>query len=216
MRHDRGNGFYANGHLEALNSSSRGRLSGMGMAPEGIENNDVIYELVTDAAWRDRQEDVEQYLENYCRARYGNYPDSMKEAWNLFRRTAYSNLKDHPRFNWQMKPGTRGCSVNTSEDFLKGLSLFVNTRGLEQSPLFRQDAVEMTAHYLGIRMNEAILAALEALDEQDMENTKNAWNISANTPFGRIPFWKGIPPGDCRAGYHLPGLTELLLRKKQV
>lgn len=30
----------------------------------------------------------------------------------------------------------------------------------------------MTAHYLGIRMNEAILAALEALDEQDMENTK--------------------------------------------
>ena len=32
--------------------------------------------------------------------------------------------------------------------------------------------VEMTAHYLGIRMNEAILAALEALDEQDMENTK--------------------------------------------
>lgn len=63
MRHDRGNGFYANGHLEALNSSSRGRLSGMGMAPEGIENNDVIYELVTDAAWRDRQEDVEQYLE---------------------------------------------------------------------------------------------------------------------------------------------------------
>lgn len=164
--------FYANGHLEALNSSSRGRLSGMGMAPEGIENNDVIYELVTDAAWRDRQEDVEQYLENYCRARYGNYPDSMKEAWNLFRRTAYSNLKDHPRFNWQMKPGTRGCSVNTSEDFLKGLSLFVNTRGLEQSPLFRQDAVEMTAHYLGIRMNEAILAALEALDEQDMENTK--------------------------------------------
>lgn len=144
----------------------------MGVAPERIENNDVIYELVTDAAWRDRQEDVEQYLENYCRARYGNYPDSMKEAWNLFRRTAYSNLKDHPRFNWQMKPGTRGCSVNTSEDFLKGLSLFVNTRGLEQSPLFRQDAVEMTAHYLGIRMNEAILTALEALDEQDMENTE--------------------------------------------
>ena len=54
--------FYANGHLEALNSPARGRLSGMGMAPEGIENNDVIYELITDAAWRNRQENVEQYL----------------------------------------------------------------------------------------------------------------------------------------------------------
>lgn len=113
-----------------------------------------------------------------------------------------------------MKPGTRGCSVNTSEDFLKGLSLFVNTRGLEQSPLFRQDAVEMTAHYLGIRMNEAILAALEALDEQDMENTKKCMEYFRKYALRRIPFWKGIPPGDCRAGYHLPGLTELLLRKK--
>lgn len=172
MRHDRSNGFYANGHLEALNSPARGRLSGMGMAPEGIENNDVIYELITDAAWRNRQENVEQYLENYCRARYGNYPDTLKEAWRLFRCTAYSNLKDHPRFNWQMKPGTRNCSVDTSEDFLRGLSLFVNTRGLEQSPLFLQDAVEMATHYLGIRMNEAIRAAQEALDEQDQENAE--------------------------------------------
>lgn len=206
--------FYANGHLEALNSPARGRLSGMGMAPEGIENNDVIYELITDAAWRNRQENVEQYLENYCRARYGNYPDTLKEAWRLFRCTAYSNLKDHPRFNWQMKPGTRNCSVDTSEDFLRGLSLFVNTRGLEQSPLFRQDAVEMAVHYLGIRMNEAIRAAQEALDEQDQENAENAWPISANTPFWQIPFWKGTPPGGCRAGYRLPGLTELLRRKK--
>lgn len=69
-----------------------------------------------------------------------------------------------------MKPGTRSCSVNVSEDFLRGLALFVNTRGLEQSPLFRQDDVEMAVHYLGIRMNEAIQAALEALDEQDQEN----------------------------------------------
>ena len=71
-----------------------------------------------------------------------------------------------------MKPGTRNCSVDTSEDFLRGLSLFVNTRGLEQSPLFLQDAVEMATHYLGIRMNEAIRAAQEALDEQDQENAE--------------------------------------------
>ncbi|WP_290565852.1 alpha-N-acetylglucosaminidase [Akkermansia sp.] len=188
--------FYANGHLEALNSSSKGRLAGMGMAPEGIENNDVIYELVTDAAWRNHQEDVEQYLENYCRARYGNYPDTLKEAWALLRRTAYSNLKDHPRFNWQMKPGTRSCSVNVSEDFLRGLVLFVNTRGLEQSPLFRQDAVEMAVHYLGIRMNEAIQAALEALDEQDQENAEKCMDyfrkyaLQADSLLEGHPTWR--------------------------
>lgn len=159
--------FYANGHLEALNSPLRGRLAGLGMAPEGVENNDVLYELITDAGWKGTRTDLTEWLDHYCTARYGACPPSMKQAWDLFRRTAYSELRDHPRFNWQLRPGARNCTMNTSEDFLKGLSLFVHTPGLEQSPFFRQDAIEMSVHYLGIRMFQASRAALEALDEQD-------------------------------------------------
>lgn len=188
--------FYANGHLEALNSPARGHLEGMGMAPEGTENNDVLYELVTDAAWRNHREDAALWLENYCKARYGGCPDSLKEAWTLFRRTAYSNLKDHPRFNWQMKPGTRRSSVDTSGEFLRGLALFVNTAGLEHSPLFRQDAVEMTAHYLGIRMHEAIQAALEALDVQDPKKAQKCmeyfrkYALQADAVLEGHPTWR--------------------------
>ena len=188
--------FYANGHLEALESASKGKLAGMGMAPEGIENNDVLYELVTDAAWRDRRENVEQWLENYCRARYGACPDSLKTAWSLFRSTAYSNLKDHLRFNWQLKPGARSSSVDASEDFLRGLALFVNTEGLEHSPLFRQDAVEMAVHYLGIRMHEAIQAALEALDEQNPEHAEKCmarfreYALQADALLESHPTWR--------------------------
>lgn len=40
--------FYANGHLEALSSVHKGNLVAHGLAPEGIENNEVLYELVTD------------------------------------------------------------------------------------------------------------------------------------------------------------------------
>ena len=52
--------FYANGHLEALNSPNRGRLFGFGMAPEGTENNEVVYEMICDAGWSSSEIDVKQ------------------------------------------------------------------------------------------------------------------------------------------------------------
>lgn len=186
--------FYANGHLEALASANR--PVGMGFAPEGIENNDVIYELLSDAAWRSDRLNLDQFLEHYCLNRYGSYPPSMKEAWSLFRRTAYSNLQDHPRFNWQMKPGTRSGTVNTDADFLRGLSLFVHSPGMEHSPLFRQDAIEMTVLFLGIRMQEAIRAALDALDRQDRETTVScmrrfrSYALEADSLLEAHPTWK--------------------------
>lgn len=69
---------------------------------------------------------------------------------------------------WQQAPGSRGgWAPLLNEEFLKGISMFVHTQGLEDSPLFRQDCIELTAHYLGARMAQAKKAALEALDEQD-------------------------------------------------
>ena len=59
--------FYANGHLEALSSPNKGNLIAHGMAPEGIENNEVLYELVCDAGWSAQKIDIHQWLEMYSR-----------------------------------------------------------------------------------------------------------------------------------------------------
>ena len=66
--------FYANGHLEALSSPDKGRLIAHGMAPEGIENNEVIYELLSDAGWSDKKIDIHEWLKEYSYNRYGSYP----------------------------------------------------------------------------------------------------------------------------------------------
>ena len=63
--------FYANGHLEALSSANKGRLLAHGMAPEGIENNEVIYELLSDAGWSDKETDIHGWLKEYSCNRYG-------------------------------------------------------------------------------------------------------------------------------------------------
>lgn len=45
-------GLFANNRLTVLQSPNKGRLCGYGMAPEGVESNEMVFELITDAEWK--------------------------------------------------------------------------------------------------------------------------------------------------------------------
>ena len=143
--------FYANGHLEALSSSNRGNLVAHGLAPEGIENNEVLYELVTDAGWSDHRMDVRDWLKQYSINRYGKAPAQLMKAWDYLLKSVYGTFTDHPRFNWQFRPGTvKNGSIYMNEDYFRGLEAFLSaSEELKDSPYYLTDLCEMTAHYLG-------------------------------------------------------------------
>ena len=143
--------FYANGHLEALSSANRGNLVAHGLAPEGIENNEVLYELVTDAGWSSRRIDVRDWLKQYSRNRYGAAPERLMTAWDYLLKSVYGSFTDHPRFNWQFRPGSvKNGSINMNADYFRGLEAFISVSDeLKDSPYYLTDLCEMTAHYLG-------------------------------------------------------------------
>ena len=143
--------FYANGHLEALSSANRGNLVAHGLAPEGIENNEVLYELVTDAGWSSRRIDVREWLKQYSRNRYGAAPERLMTAWDYLLKSVYGSFTDHPRFNWQFRPGSvKNGSINMNADYFRGLEAFISASDeLKDSPYYLTDLCEMTAHYLG-------------------------------------------------------------------
>ncbi len=78
-----------------VNRASTGKFSqymkGVGIMPEGINNNPVAYDLLLELAWHKEQLDVPNWLKNYVQARYGKYNKNIEEAWQLFLQTAYSN-----------------------------------------------------------------------------------------------------------------------------
>ncbi|MBC8616251.1 alpha-N-acetylglucosaminidase [Parabacteroides faecis] len=143
--------FYANGHLEALSSPDKGRLIAHGMAPEGIENNEVIYELLSDAGWSDKKIDIHEWLKEYSYNRYGSYPTAVRKCWDLLLESVYGTFTDHPRYNWQFRPGTvRNGSICLNESFFKAIESFVDVSGqLKDNPLYLADLSEFTALYLG-------------------------------------------------------------------
>ncbi|MGL4228765.1 MAG: alpha-N-acetylglucosaminidase, partial [Tannerellaceae bacterium] len=143
--------FYANGHLEALRSPNKGRLVAHGLAPEGIENNEIIYELYADAGWNNEEMDLDQWLKNYSQNRYGGYPQEIANCWSELQKSVYGTFTDHPRYNWQFRPGsvTNG-SINLDSTFFIGLESFAKASAqMKDSPLYKVDLAEFTALYLG-------------------------------------------------------------------
>ena len=155
--------FYANGHLKALQSAEKGRLTAFGMAPEGLENNEILYELLCDAGWSATEIDVEAWLRGYAQCRYGCAP----EAWSTFCQSllgsVYGTFTDHPRFRWQFRPGrVRQGTVHASPTFNAGVERLADEAGaFGGDTLFSADFMEWAAVYVGGKA-EVLLQRIDA------------------------------------------------------
>ena len=151
--------LYAKMPFEALNYSAKGNLVGFGFAPEGIENNEIIYELLADVGWANEEFSLDDWIASYCKSRYGVFPEKMREAFSLFINSCFGSFTDHPRNTYQFGPDTkyRG-TVHKSDSFTKGVELFLAcSNECTESELYMIDAIEITTQYLGLKADELLL-----------------------------------------------------------
>lgn len=74
----------------ALHDPESKNMVGIGLAPEGIEQNPALFELMTENVWRDTPIDADQWVTGYARRRYGKSDPQLNEAWNILLNTVYS------------------------------------------------------------------------------------------------------------------------------
>lgn len=155
--------FYANGgRLEVLSSPNKGKLVGFGFAPEGVENNEVIYELLADAGWAESPINLDEWLLQYSMCRYGDFVPSMEKYWKGLLQSAYGSFTDHPRFIWQFRPGTvKNGTVCTNDNYYAAIESFAEAASvLGDSELYRIDLIEMVAQYISGKL-ETLIRAIE-------------------------------------------------------
>jgi alpha-N-acetylglucosaminidase len=58
-------------------------MKGIGLTMEGIENNPMMFELMTELPWREAKVTKESWLKEYLFARYGKKDDTIQEAWMI-------------------------------------------------------------------------------------------------------------------------------------
>lgn len=84
-----------NGFYDAKADARAGQtLKGVGMTPEGIENNPMMYELLMELPWRENRFTHEAWLKGYVRARYGVEDEALQQAWKLLGDGIYNSPKE--------------------------------------------------------------------------------------------------------------------------
>lgn len=122
--------FYLNGHLRALNSPNRGNLVGYGTAPEGVENNEVLYEAICDAAWSDRELSVREWLKHYTELRYGACPAELEAFWEGMLRSSHGICSNRAQYRIQKRPyDMTGGRYDISPDHFAAIESFVAAAG---------------------------------------------------------------------------------------
>ncbi|ADV82374.1 alpha-N-acetylglucosaminidase [Terriglobus saanensis] len=148
-----------------LTSPERGNLVGWGMCPEGIETNEVVYELMTDAGWQREAIDLKQWIPAYCRSRYGACPPVMLEAWTLLMQSAYSAHIWMTHQAWQTEPSLApaAASVDAGPTFRRAVALFLSCAPeLGQKELYRNDLIELVVQAAGGSVDQTFSLAVQA------------------------------------------------------
>lgn len=79
----------ASGPIDAL-TSENSTMVGIGMSMEGIEQNPIVYDLMSEMAFQHKRVDVKAWIELYIARRYGQSIPSIRDAWSILYHTIYN------------------------------------------------------------------------------------------------------------------------------
>ncbi|KAL2461225.1 alpha-N-acetylglucosaminidase family/NAGLU family [Abeliophyllum distichum] len=105
MLHNFGGNIEMYGILDAVASgpidariSKNSTMIGVGMCMEGIEQNPIVYELMSEMVFRSDALQLEDWLITYSRRRYGKAVKQVETAWKILHHTIYNctdGIADH-------------------------------------------------------------------------------------------------------------------------
>src|SRR5437763_8740776 len=148
----------ADGPATALNDSASGRMAGIGLTMEAIEQNPVIYELMMQHTWQTQPVQLDAWLSKYARNRYGVKSDSLEKAWQILTQTAYNGkeIRDGAESIITGRPTLDSTTVWTRtklnyppKDLLPAWDLFIHeTKSGIHTDGFTYDLVDLTRQVL--------------------------------------------------------------------
>lgn len=125
-----------NSSLLTLHSS----LKGWGFTMEGSENNPVMFELMSELPWRAEKTTKEDWLKEYCYARYGVHDATIEKAWTILAQSIYNcpmgNNQQGPHEsifcgrpsanNFQASSWSKMSNYYDPDDILRAATLFAS------------------------------------------------------------------------------------------
>lgn len=153
-------------------------MVGVGITPEGIHQNYVVYEFALEKAWQHRRINERKWIRHFSTVRYGFA--SAEHAWLLLLKSVYAfegpqnmrgkyTLCRRPTLKWRPWTWYDGKLVR------KAVGKFVTIAFNESSPtrdnnLFRRDLVDLTRQFLQNQADTLYLNIVDAFKAKTSAN----------------------------------------------
>ncbi|KAJ0527704.1 putative alpha-N-acetylglucosaminidase [Helianthus annuus] len=175
--------------------SKNSTMVGVGMSMEGIEQNPVVYDLMSEMAFQHNKIDVMKWVDSYSSRRYGKFVPSLQEAWNILYHTVYNctdgaydknrdvivafpdvdpTVYSINRFSTKKslkdedEPFDKPHLWYSTSEVIRALKLFIEGgKELSRSNTYRYDLVDLTRQALAKYANDLFLDVIEAYESHD-------------------------------------------------
>ena len=177
-------------YYKARQSKFVSTMKGIGLTMEGIENNPVMYELVSELPWRDAKFSWKEWLRDYVEARYGNINNAkVHDAWLLLACSVYgagakiveqgcheSVLCARPALDvYQVSSWSEMEEFYNPDDVIRAARLMVEaSHEVKANANFRYDLVDVTRQAIAEQARyvyDEIVAAYKAKDRKMFDYT---------------------------------------------
>ncbi len=161
-----------------LASPKREKIAGFGISPEGIENNEVVYELLTQMAWTSADFNIKSYIPEFAKQRYGQTDEYITEAWLELLGSVYAKNNFHPLNLYQARP-PYASNVNMKDDpgLNHATALFIRSiKKYSASPLFKTDLALLVTQYAGNKVDILLQRALDLNNLGNISESKRAFD----------------------------------------
>ena len=159
--------------FEPLNDKGRGKQVGMGYSPEGVCQNEIVYELMTDSAWLKKPMDIEVWVKDFVTARYGACPENLwndgyKLMWQHFYRGGGGG-----HFRYEVMPQLATDTYGLNPNWLKSLeTMLACSNQFFASESYWDDMVELANHISSSLSDNLIAITILAAQLGDKEKAK--------------------------------------------
>jgi len=168
---------YADRAIGDLNNPDHGKMLGMGMTMEGIDQNPAVYELLTDAMWTSDKipaSDAQSgWVAEYAKARYGGLADPAAKAasdaaWRTLLDSTYGGKTKSETQTWRLRPSLGRISPPAYDPKVLREAT-THLADLEQlvhgNALLERDLVDVTKTWLGALADARLAAAVSTFDD---------------------------------------------------
>ncbi|KAF5300021.1 hypothetical protein FQR65_LT09278 [Abscondita terminalis] len=150
-----GSSVSVNTKVHSARTMRNSTMIGTGLTTEGINQNYVIYELMSESSWRSEPTNLEEWFDLYTVRRYGGNDSGAIKSWRILKDTLYNyNLPNqmHGKCVVTIRPSTqyrpriwyKECDLVEAWDYLLQASNFQKNEG------YRHDLVDVTRQILQV------------------------------------------------------------------